>query len=114
MGITRPTIRPVIRSIVRAANEMVGGGVNNELLAEVGTFTSTAGPQDVTLSNFGGETPKAVLIWHSGSTADGVAAGSKMGFGAAVSASSRAAITTTSEDGQGTSDADRRHTNAKF
>jgi len=85
--------------------------------SQSGTFTSSGstGNQVVSLDSgrWGGASPKCVLFWHSGSTSDGITAGSKIGFGAAISSSSRACVVTSSEDAQGTSDTDRRHDNTR-
>jgi hypothetical protein len=81
------------------------------LLKEVGTLTSpgSTGAQVVSLSNFAGETPKAILIWGTQQTADGVAVNALFCMGMATSATNRGCFGINSEDGGLNLDEDKRH-----
>ncbi len=82
------------------------------LLAECGTFNSraSAGSQTVSLSNFGGATPKCVILWGASGQADSeVRALAFFAFGIATSASAEFSIGNASNNGVSTSDTARRH-----
>ena len=81
-----------------------------DLITEVGVYTSpatTTGTDTITLSNFGGTAPKAVIFWSTGQSADGVTTECRMLFGSGLSASSRAVVGYGSNDAQATSQAAR-------
>ena len=111
----RPVARPVVRPIV---GSLLGGSSNRiSPIIETGTFASpvsTTGNQVVSLDSaiWEGAAPKVVLFWGISKSSDGSTWESLFGFGVGVSATSRASISSAAQNGQGTSVADRRHSNA--
>lgn len=81
------------------------------LLSKAGSFSTTTAVATTTVPLTGfGFTPKAIVLWWSGrtDTSDAVgAANHQRGFGVAVSASSRHAITSQSQNGQAAAVADQ-------
>lgn len=81
------------------------------LLSEVGTLTSpsSATTQAIALSNFGGETPKLIVMWSAVGVSDAYASDALLAMGAAASTSARASVAMNQEDGGTSFDEDRYH-----
>lgn len=79
--------------------------------AYAGNFAlnTSTGNQSVTGVGF---QPKVVIFLPTDNTADGVSAHAHIGFGAAISSSSRWAVTANDEDAQGTTDSSKEQTAA--
>lgn len=113
MTIAQSIARPIVSA---GASPVTGGGgggaASLDIRARVGTSTSPTSTGTKAVTGVGFQ-PKVVLLWGVAGSAVGTGVSSPMHFGAAVSSSSRAAISVDSRNGLTTSNTNRRHDNVK-